>query len=333
MMYKKIIASFILMGMLFLGLSKADVQSVNIRYCEDADNPKAENNKTFFVQPGKEKEICLYFYTDSLIPLEVGYSFPETTLNSQGNRSCSSDISPINAFSKYFVGSWERKFTLSSNEPYMVKERFLAPMGMSWELNGCIAYTVLWLADTRSAGKIFDIVVRKTNFLSFFVWANEAIKNNIQLVRNPWWIYSTNSDIKATIDKDGKFALSFLVKNNGNISQNVVITGSVHNMLGFEKIYEGAPINIGPGETREIVANIGILPAYKWFFTIDSIIKNDPIFGFDTSAMDPKLKTGSTQTESATVYIFSWVTLIILIILILILIKIILPRKVKIMKQ
>lgn len=326
MMYKKIIVSFILIGALFSGLTKADVQGINIRYCEDASNPKADNNKSYAIQPGIEKELCFYVYSNSATPVEVTYAFVNSALNSQGNRSCAIDTSLTNPFSRYFLGSGERTVLVQSDKPYMVKEKILVPMGMSGELNWCISYTVS-NANPKAAGQIFSVVIRKTNFLSFFVGNPEAIKNEVKLVRNPWWAYSTNSNIKATIDTENNLNLSFLVKNNGNIGQSVIVSGRIQNMLGFEKAYESVAASVAPGETKEITANVGILPAYKWFFTIISNVNNTPVFAFDTSSLDPKFTAGSTQMQKATIYAFSWITLIIMVVLILIIIKFIRPRK------
>ncbi|HBB04030.1 TPA: hypothetical protein DCZ39_03990 [Patescibacteria group bacterium] len=130
-MYKKIIVSFILIGVMFSGFTKADVQGVNIRYCEDAENPKAETNKSYPIQPGMEKEICFYIYANSTTPVEVTYGFPNYALNSQGNRSCGIDMGRTNPFSKYFLGSGDRKVIVEADKPVMIKEKVLVPMGMS----------------------------------------------------------------------------------------------------------------------------------------------------------------------------------------------------------
>lgn len=91
LMYKRIMLLLLIAGFALFGvmnIAEASTQSFFTRYCEDADNPDASPDKMYFVTPGQEKEICLYFYTSSPTPIELSYYFPDTTLNSQGNKSC-----------------------------------------------------------------------------------------------------------------------------------------------------------------------------------------------------------------------------------------------------
>jgi hypothetical protein len=53
-----------------------------MRYCEDVEAKKNILDKTYFIQPGKEKELCIYFYTDSS-PVEVVYGFPNSAFDTQ----------------------------------------------------------------------------------------------------------------------------------------------------------------------------------------------------------------------------------------------------------
>ncbi|MEI7558122.1 MAG: hypothetical protein WCJ45_04825 [bacterium] len=61
--------------------------------------------------------------------------------------------------------------------------------------------------------------------------------------------------------KDGtNLEISAKVKNGGNISQTVQITGSIHNFLGFEKMFTTTAVKLSPGEEKELVANVGVIP-------------------------------------------------------------------------
>lgn len=331
-MYKKFLLSFFVVGMLFLWFSKANVGSVNMRYCEDVEAKKNILDKTYFIQPGKEKELCIYFYTDSS-PVEVVYGFPNSAFDTQWSRTCTTDMSFTNPFSKYFIWTGERKILITKDKPFIVKERILAPIGMSGELKWCIAYTVVGDGTEKKQWEIFSVVVRKTNLLTFFMGDAAEIKNEIQLIKNVWWAYSTNTKIKATLDQENNLVLWFLIKNNGNITQNVILSGKIYNMLGFEKSYESNATTFNPGETKEISVMVGIIPSYKWFFTIKTNIKNNPVFSFDVSSLKDELKQWSIVTEKATIYMFSWITLFIVVFILFVLIKLILPRKVKIVQQ
>lgn len=335
-MYKRGMLFLLILGFSLFGIvntAEASSQNFFSRYCEDADNPNASPDKMYFVAPGQEKEICIYFYTTSPEPMELNYYFSDTTVNSQWGKSCSTDQSSTNAFSKHFINTGEKKVIVVAEKPALVKEKIAIPLGMSWELNGCIAYSLSKPVNAdKSGSEVFAVTVRKVGFLSFFVGSNESIKNDVQLLKNAWWSYSTNSKIKAQM-KEGNMVLSYLVQNNGNTSQDIVISWTIHNIFWFEKIFEGTPTKINPGEKKEIEVMVGILPAYKWFFTVRSSVQNTPVFNFDTSNMDEKYTSSGFQTITWTIYIFSWVSLIIVLLVIAFIVKLVAPRKVKVVQQ
>jgi len=324
-MYKKFFLSLLIVSMSFLWLSKADVQDVTLQYCDNPD-PRAPLSRMFFVEPGSEKEICLQMTSDADKPVEVIYGFPNTIVNSQWDKTCSSDMSSWNSFSKFFVFSGEKKVVVRPGIPVKITERFLAPLWMSGEINWCFVYTLKELTTERKEWQMFSVITRKVYFLDFFVWWSWSIHNNIDVLQTTWWVFSTDKKIKANM-KDENLLLWFKIKNNGNVTQNIDIVGKVYNILWFEKSYEKRQINIKPGEVKDIDLDVWIVPAYKWFFTVKYSIQNTPVFPFDTSNMDQKITKWWEITNKATVFIFSWVAVIVMILMVLILIKLFMPRK------
>ncbi|MEI6774869.1 MAG: hypothetical protein WCL18_09175 [bacterium] len=78
---------------------------------------------------------------------------------------------------------------------------------------------------------MFNLVVNKVFPISLFVGSSADINNNLILLKNSGGSYTTNTLVKANIDNANNLKLSFLVKNNGNIGQQIQITGKVNNVL------------------------------------------------------------------------------------------------------
>jgi hypothetical protein len=92
------------------------------------------------------------------------------------------------------------------------------------------------------------------------------------------------------MDQNNNLKIDFLVKNQGNISENITITGSIHNILGFEKSFSATINNIGPGSEQHAAADIGIIPFYKGPFTVSYTVNFTPKFDFDASNLSDDIK-------------------------------------------
>lgn len=327
MMYKKVVFTLFMVGFLFLWLSKADVQDVSFRFCDDTENEAfGAWKKTFFVSPGKESEICMYFATSSETPKKVVYGFTKAESRSVGAAVCDADKWPNNDFSKYFVNKEPREFVIDKDSPKIIKEKVLLPIGMSGVQYGCLAYS-LWDYQWSGLWGMFNLVVNKVFPISLFVGDGGDIKNAVSFVDTKGGSYTTNKIVKVIIDQENNLKLSFLIKNDGNVSQNVEITGAIYNMLWFEKPFSAQVNNLAPWKTQEVVAPVWIIPFYKGFFTANVNLKYGPVFGFDASTLSDDVKKWGTINEKAQIYIFSWATLILAIVILLILIKLFMPRK------
>jgi len=326
-MYKKLRLSLLIVWIMFcIPVAKADVQDVSFRFCEDTGNKTFMAwKKTIFVTPGKETEICINFTTTSNTPRKVVYGFTKWVL-SAGMQVCDSDKWPNNEFSKYFTTSGEREFIITNNQPQTIREKIMLPIGMSGVQYGCLAYS-LGVLEGTGLWWMFNLVVNKVFPISLFVGSSADINNNLILLKNSGGSYTTNTLVKANIDNANNLKLSFLVKNNGNIGQQIQITGKVNNVLWFEKDFSIQVNNLAPGAQQEVVADVGLVPSYKWFFGINFNVYHEPKFEFDISTLGETIKKWATIVGSAQIYIFSWITLAIIIVILAIIIKLFWPRK------
>jgi len=334
MMYKKLsLLLLVLWAIVFVPFVKADVQDVSFRFCDDTGNQTfLAWKKTIFVTPGKETEICLYFATSAETPRKILYGFTKWELRPQGMEVCYPDKWPNNDFSKYFTNTEERSFIIQKDKPKTIKEKILLPIGMSGMQYGCLAYSLSTL-EGSGLGWMFNLVVNKVFPINLFVWNSTDIKSDIILFKNPWGTYTTNNKVKATVDAENDLKLSFLVKNQWNIGQNIQITGKVYNMLGFEKSFSVQIDNLAPGASQEVTGDVGIIPFYRWFFTVKFNISHQPKFDFDASSIDETIKQWWTLMEQAQIYIFSWITFGIIVFILAIIVKLFWPRKRIIVKK
>lgn len=331
-MYKKIIFSFLIVGVLLFGISKADVQDVSFRFCDDTDNKTfLQWEKTIFVTPGEEQELCLYFSLSSDTPKQIVYGFTRSYLSAWA-QVCDADKWSGNAFSKFFTAEWERSFLLKKDEPKIIREKISVPLGMSGIQYGCIAYSLSepqweWLWG------MFSLIVNKVFKLNLFAGWSADVKSNVQLLKTSWGAYTTNKKVNASIDDSNSLSLGFKVKNGGNVDQSIQFTGKVYNILWFEKNFTVSVDKLTPGEEKEIKTDIGILPFYRWFFTIKFTMVNEPKFDFDISWLSGDIQWWGSIHESAQIYLFSWITFVLAILVIIILIKLFMPRKKVIIQQ
>ncbi|HCB51961.1 TPA: hypothetical protein DEP21_05370 [Patescibacteria group bacterium] len=110
---------------------------------------------------------------------------------------------------------------------------------------------------------MFKIIVRKASFLNLFVGGDAVVRKSISLGDLTGGVFSTNAKVKAEVADDNTVTLSFLLQNNGNVVQNVALSGMIYNFLGFQKPFDAGTKKLMPGESTLVSINAGILPSYK----------------------------------------------------------------------
>lgn len=327
-MYKKISLWLLALWIIFsIPYAKADVQDVSFNFCDDTWSKYfMEWKRNFLITPGEESEICIVFATNSETSRQIVYGFTEWLTSPGGIPICESDKSANNNFSKLFIASGERSFIITKNQPKTIREKIRVPIGMSGIQYGCLAYS-LGVPEGWTIGGMFNLVINKVFPISLFVGVGGDIKNDVVLLKNGWGAYTTNNQVKASMDQNNNLKIDFLLKNQGNISQNVIITGRIYNILGFEKPFSITLNNLSPGDQKEGGADIGIIPFYKGPFSVSYTVQFIPKFEFDMSTLSDDVKKWGMITWSAQIYLFSWISLIIILAILAIIIKFFRPRK------
>lgn len=313
-MYKKLVVLMTIPMLLsFVNFVKADASDVSLTLCSDSQ-------KEFMLDSGEGKEYCFRLNNGSDREYKIIYGFTESIINDIGKQLCNGAPSSGNYFARMFTHPEPKEVIIKWWESKEINEKIMVPVGMTWTVYGCISYTVNEPVQ-QSKWSIFAVVISRILPIKIFIGKMADIVNDIQLVRNKWGVFTTNNKIKAKVDENGKLVVSFLVENKGNIEQDVAITGSVYNIFWFEKEFTATAKKVGAGETSEFTANIGIIPFYRWFFTIQYTMQNTPSFGFNSVNLDEKYTKGGYTADKGNIYIFSWITLIIIIVVLLFIYK------------
>lgn len=320
--FKLLFISIFLLGFAS-NATKADVQNIRMDYCENLGKKTTDDSKLITTNPWEEKEICLNFSSNEVEEVNITYWFTEWIFNGRWTQICNANFEEPNWFSRFFSNdNWNiRKIALKPGEHKIIKEKITVPLWISWMVYGCLMHKI----DEAKSNKMFTVVAVIKRKLNIFVWWNSEISKWISILKNKGNIFSTNPKIWAKITNNGKMTLTFTVKNHWNISQNISITWTMINALWFEKIFETKPILVGPWKEINIPSQELLLPAYKWFFNIESKLTATPIFDFNADSLDAKIKEPKTFIETWTIFIFSRVWIIVAIVAILILVLILRP--------
>lgn len=161
-MYKKLSLWLLILGITFSVpfFTKADVQDVSFRFCDDTDNMTfLRGKKTMSIVPGVPTEICMNFTTTSETPRQINYGFTKWLLVRKA-LVCDSNKWPNNAFSKYVSTTGERTFIIQKDQPKTIRETILLPLGTKWIQYGCLAYS-LAEPDATGLAWMFNLVVNK----------------------------------------------------------------------------------------------------------------------------------------------------------------------------
>ena len=337
-MYKKIaVFGSVMVSLIFWMLinygyadtyTQDDLKNIDVRFCDNIWEMIFK--KTIDVEPWTKNEVsfCIYNHANKQIP--VKYWFTTATYNWVWTRVCQETTDTVNHDFTLIPAKNDRTVMLASGESKMIKEEIIIPPWITTWLQIWCLVAEIWWWDPLSMGSMFLLKVRKAFDLNIMVWGVAALKNSIKVLNTTWWVFTTNKQVKATVDKENNLVLGFLVENDWNVAQNVTITGKVYNVLWFQQEFAINNITIPPTSTNEITWNITMLPSYKWLFSIRFNIQNQPQLNFDiTNIKDQSSIKTWYMSGQASIFLFSWILVVVLVLLVFVLYKIIIPRRAK----
>ena len=294
------------------------------KFCDDGvEQDKLKSDFNILTKPWEKQNVCLLFYNSNPNTLSFTYWFSESIINSANHQLCDSDIGTGNDFSKMFINEKERIYTLKPWESIVINESFIPPLGMNGAQYWCLAHMLI---DKTETSWMFKIVKRNANLMKIFVWGESIIKNSVDFASVSSEFMSLNNKIWYTYSWN-MLKISFAVTNNWNVTQSINISGMVYNVLGFQKDFSIVSRNIAPGETAIFSADVGIIPFYKWLFSVLINLDASPVYEFDVSGLDKKLLEHTVLQEIGSIFIFSWAWVIVFVAVLWIIVKLFWPKK------
>lgn len=299
-----------------------DLKDIVVRFCDKLWD--LEFKKTVYAEPWKENTVRFCIYNNWIKKIPISYWFYTAVFNWVWTRLCEENTQDANHEWSLIPKRNERTVIIDPQWAKMIEEQIIIPPGINtWIQMWCLAAEIGGNVSNINMGAMFMLKVRKAFDLDIVVWGMAAIENNIKVLNTTWWSYSTNKQVKAEIDSENTLKISFLVENAGNIAQNITITGKVYNALGFEREFT-VNSQVPPTVTNQITADVGLLPAYKWLFSVKYYIQNDPQFTFDVGQ---ELKKSWYLSGMAKIFIFSWIRVIAVIAALFIIYRVFVPRR------
>ena len=210
--------------------TEADMKAVTVRFCGEGTWASTHDG-VYYVDPGKEQNVRLCVSNGGNKKVSFEYGFSESGI--WNGRYCDGHIGTGNKFSILIPWTKERKITIEPMSEKVIEERIVIPAGMSWLQLGCIGYNLSQPENTM-VGWMFSLKIRKVGYMDIMIWWEAAVKSSIKVLNLTWGIFSTNKKVKAEVDDANNLKLTFVIENQWNISQSVVIIGRVTNALGFQ---------------------------------------------------------------------------------------------------
>lgn len=295
------LVSFLLIAWWFAAAD--DLAYVSLEYCDTQ-----ENILQYQIDPEVETGICYTLSNGSRNPVTVKLSFVDGTFTNdqRQNKACLSDADTEN-FWRY-VTAYDELITLNPWEAIKKEAKLMYPKDMDGLYYGCIVYSVVEQKEVWQ-GTSFSILMRRAKFIDVIVGdPSNAKERGIVLgdfTDEDGENLSHNPRIRIYQDSsDGKYVMQIKVKNISRTQQDVMITWTFTNIIGYKNIFEEGR-KVLKWESLLITKKLDTIPIYN--LKTKLIISNTPMTFGGIEPMVWYLK------EKTTIWIFNAVTYITLI--------------------
>jgi hypothetical protein len=164
------------------------------------------------------------------------------------------------------------------------------------------------LAKKKTSNAMIDVLVRKIWFLDGRVVSKFERKE--MLLGSTFWYYLDR--------KHKRLDLSFPVLNLGDSIVDVLVSGSISNILGYERKFLISGSLIALSWQTILVASIPDIPFYKWIYRVDSQVTFVPaVSKYDISNFPKDLTDPFVFIVSKNIILIPWGWVIVFVFLIL----------------
>lgn len=263
-----------------IGAKNNLISFVDVSFCNDKwDTEKDLNIKLI---PGVEKKICVQIKNNSNIPIKLNLDIVEWSITNDAykNKACKVEWWD---FVKYIsIPWWDDVINLEANTTIKKDVKIKFPYWIKWVQHWCLTYSIASAWNTNK-NEMFDIVIRKANFMDIFIDNKVDIKNILELEDIQSKSLSKNKKIRTFFDQKNNLILEFNILNNSIIDESIIVTWNISDYFGYSKDFEIKAKTIYSNTEEPFQINLWKLPVYKWLFKTKFNLSYKPIFTFDTN--------------------------------------------------
>ena len=285
-------------AVLFFGFSFAsDISFVDAKFCNDKNLSDEINEITL---PTQNNNLCVNFTNISStgIYLDANFINAVVTSDSIKNRACSNMTQEPSWFGTFVLDKDRAKNFLVPAQS-TVKKIFTVvfPVWYQWFSYGCLTYQLAWSARSDDTSML-NIIVRKAKFISYYVW-DAPIDNSVFL-----------DNIYHQVNASGFLALGFSLSNQWNISQSIVVSGTISNMLWYHRsftwpLYDITALQKKYFTTKDLENQVDV-PSYGWLYKVSLTILHKPNITFDLRTKNQKVLAPWFIYASFSLVVWSW---------------------------
>lgn len=269
-MQKKIFSSIILLvAVCFIFSAKVSAQSyllgmIEVNFC---NHEQANKELDIITKAGEVKDICVEITNKWSQNITLNLEFLDSIITSDSlkDRSCNASDRPKTQFGNFLL-PYSGEVYLPAHTTIQKTYPINYPIGFSWLSHGCLAYHIVGSDIPDSS--MLTVRIRSIKFVDIFVAWTQA-KQMIKLSQSP---------ILTRIDDE--YIISFGIKNEGNVPENIHIVSKISNIFGYQKDFVFDTTI--PAQTWTILTTQSfVLPAYGGPYRFKNKISYIPQFNFN----------------------------------------------------
>lgn len=259
---KKILASlFLFFWMTIISTTfAADIGNVALRFCNNSWWT-LEKTLSLTTSGQEEKEICMTLINWGDEDVNINISFVDGTITNDADqkKACKNEWE-IENFGQYMSVD-NNVIPVKAKWSTTITGTLKLPEEVAGEIHGCVTY---FIANTKKQEDMFNIMVRRANFIDVFAKGVVTIWLEFVDVKSQTKSLSKNPKILSYYDKkDKKLHIQSILKNKGTAEQGVTIKWEIKNRLGYQKVFLNEKRTLFAKQESNINTVIDNLPFYK----------------------------------------------------------------------
>lgn len=252
----------------------------------------------------KEEDICMYLSNGWLSPVTIKVNFVDGTItnDSDQKKACQPE-STKERFGKY-ISLPKTEYRLQPQQSLEVHATAEFPVSYAGMAYGCVTYQAV--GENEATNWMFSVLTRKANFIDILVEGKIELWLSIKDQTRDDNLWKSSQLLIFKDLADGLYKAQLFVTNDGNIAQQVTISGSVAVRFKDFVLPEQSK-KVLPGDSVDFMYVLDdYIPRYEGAITTNIDLTNTPVFEFESDQITDEMRTSNTQTISSSFVIAPW---------------------------